>query len=558
MLWLVTSVIVVAASGALAALHFGRPNERVGSVPSSRGAETVAVETAVASPTVSAKVAGGTFRLGIVGRIETLDPLLARSTAEAAVSQLLFEGLVRVDGSGQPQPALATTWETSDDGLVYTLHLRTDVDWHDGQPFTARDVLFTIRLVQDPSFPGDESIAAFWRSVQVEVVDADTVRFRLTEPYAPFLTHLMLPILPEHALAGTYPPDLPSHPFSHAPIGTGPYRVEKFDTRNGVLELVRVPGFDRPTPVFDRVVVKTFDDVEEALASFRAREVDSLELVPWVAALDKRLVGDHARVYAPIMAGYTALFLNNQAQFFADVRVRQAVSLAIDRERLVRDALAGQGEPGNGPIPPGSWAFQAQEYRYDPDAARQLLRDAGWEDRNGDGVLDQQGLSFRFTLLVNADDAIRVAVAQAVAEQLAVVGIAVTVQPVPAETLQRQLLNREYTAAIFGWMSSTGDPDAFELWHSSQADVGTNVTGFRNRTVDILLEEARRSTDMAQRRSLYVEFQRLFAENVPAVVLYYPRYCFVVSDRIGGVEATPLVKPEDHLRDLPRWYRIEG
>ncbi|MCX7624341.1 MAG: peptide ABC transporter substrate-binding protein [Thermomicrobium sp.] len=558
MLWLVTSVIVVAASGALAALHFGRPNERVGSVPSSRGAETVAVETAVASPTVSAKVAGGTFRLGIVGRIETLDPLLARSTAEAAVSQLLFEGLVRVDGSGQPQPALATTWETSDDGLVYTLHLRTDVDWHDGQPFTARDVLFTIRLVQDPSFPGDESIAAFWRSVQVEVVDADTVRFRLTEPYAPFLTHLMLPILPEHALAGTYPPDLPSHPFSHAPIGTGPYRVEKFDTRNGVLELVRVPGFDRPTPVVDRVVVKTFDDVEEALASFRAREVDSLELVPWVAALDKRLVGDHARVYAPIMAGYTALFLNNQAQFFADVRVRQAVSLAIDRERLVRDALAGQGEPGNGPIPPGSWAFQAQEYRYDPDAARQLLRDAGWEDRNGDGVLDQQGLSFRFTLLVNADDAIRVAVAQAVAEQLAGVGIAVTVQPVPAETLQRQLLNREYTAAIFGWMSSTGDPDAFELWHSSQADVGTNVTGFRNRTVDILLEEARRSTDMAQRRSLYVEFQRLFAENVPAVVLYYPRYCFVVSDRIGGVEATPLVKPEDHLRDLPRWYRIEG
>jgi peptide/nickel transport system substrate-binding protein len=310
--------------------------------------------------------------------------------------------------------------------------------------------------------------------------------------------------------------------------------------------------------MFDRVVVELFDDVEEALAAFRRSDLDALELVPWAAAQNTRLIGDHARVYAPLLAGYTALFLNNRAQLFADVRVRQAIVAALDREALVRDVLGGQAEPGNGPIPPTSWAFQEQAYRYDPQRARDLLRDAGWEDHNGDGVLDQQGLSFRFTLLVNVDDPVRVAVAQAVARQLGEVGIAVTVQPVAAQTLQRQLLNREYTAALFGWMPSTGDPDGFELWHSSQADVGTNVTGFRNRTVDVLLEEARRTTDPAQRRSLYVEFQRLFAEYVPAVVLYYPRYCFLVHDRIVGVDANPLIHPEDHLHQLPRWYRIEG
>ena len=155
------------------------------------------------------------------------------------------------------------------------------------------------------------------------------------------------------------------------------------------------------------------------------------------------------------------------------------------------------------------------------------------------------------------DDPQRVAVAQAVAQQLAEVGLSVTVQPIAAPSLERQLLDREFTAAVFGWMSTSGDPDMFELWHSTQAEGGANITSFRSRTVDILLEQARRSLDRSERRSLYVEFQRLFAEYVPAIVLYYPRYCFVVSDRIGGVDASPLVAPEDHFRQLPRWYRVE-
>ncbi|MCS7051372.1 MAG: ABC transporter substrate-binding protein, partial [Thermomicrobium sp.] len=286
--------------------------------------------------------------------------------------------------------------------------------------------------------------------------------------------------------------------------------------------------------------------------------LDAVEPIPWGAVPNRQLLGTHARVYAPLLASFTALFLNGQAQFFADVRVRQAISLAIDREGLVRDVLRGGAEPGNGPIPPTSWAYQAQEYRTDPEMAKRLLRDAGWEDRDGDGVVDRDGLNFRFTLLVNVDDPQRVAVAQTVAQQLSAIGLAVTVQPVPASTLERQLLDREFTAAIYGWMSTSGDPDSFELWHSSQAESGANVTGFRSRTVDVLLEQARRSVDRAERRSLYVEFQRLFADYVPAIVLYYPRYCFVVSDRIGGIDASPLIAPEDHFRQLPRWYRLEG
>jgi len=552
-LWLASSLLLVLVSGMIALWQFRAPPRTASSITPVRN------ESFFPSPSAEpARVEGGTFREGIIGQIETLNPLLAESTAEAAVSVLVFEGLVWVDGSGVPQPALAERWTVSDNGLEYTFFLRPDAQWHDGEPVTARDVLFTIRLLQDPDFPGNETMANFWRTVTVEVVDTRSVRFRLPEPYAPFPTYLSLPILPEHVLAETVVGDLRRSGFESRPIGSGPYRVVRVDRDRGVIELARHESYQRPTPVFERVELHFFESVDEALAAFRRGDLDAVDLVPWGALGDPQLVGSRARIYAPLLAGYTALFLNGQAQFFADVRVRQALSLAIDRVQLVRDVLNTWAEPGNGPIPPALWAYQAQEYRFDRAEALSLLREAGWEDRNGDGVLDKEGLTFRFTLLTNVDDPQRVAVAQAVAQQLAEIGISATVQPVAAATLQRQLLNREYTAAVFGWMSLTGDPDMFEFWHSSQADEGANITGFRSRTVDVLLEKARQVSEQGERRSLYVEFQRLFAEYVPGIVLYYPRYCFLMGDRIGGVDAAPLIRPEDHLRQLPRWYRIAG
>ncbi len=550
--WLVTSLILIVVSAGLA---ISRLQPTGGA---SSGSPVSSLAEGTKEPTVSSATAiGGTFRQGLIGQIETLNPLIVRTTAERAVSILLFEGLVWVDGSGIPQPALAARWETNEDGLEYTVHLRKDALWHDGQPITARDVLFTVRLVQAPDFPGDPTLADFWRSVQVTVIDEWTVRFRLVEPYAPFPTYLTLPIVPEHVLEGTLSSDLPRSSFSVHPVGSGPYQVERADLRTGAIELVRFAGYQRPQPIFERMTIRLFGSAEEALSAFREGELDALEPIPWKALQDGQLLGKHARIYTPSLAGFTAIFLNGQAQFFTDVRVRQALSLAIDRARLIRDVLGGQAELGNGPIPPASWAYQEQDYRYDPTAAVRLLRDAGWEDRDGDGIVDKEGLSFRFTLLVNVDDPQRIAVAEAVAQQLSEIGLGVTVQPIPAASLERLLLDRQFTAAVFGWMSKSGDPDMFELWHSTQADGGANITGFRSRTVDILLEQARRSLNRSERRSLYVEFQRLFAEYVPAIVLYYPRYCFVVSDHIGGIDASPLVAPEDHFRQIPRWYRVQ-
>lgn len=558
LIWLASSLVLVLSSGFLALVRWGPISgvEPLTTAETKRSTETLVTNAPTARAQFSATIVGGAFRAGIIGQITTLNPLLARTTAEALISSLVFDRLVWVDGTGLPHPALAREWKASDDERTYTVQLRDDVTWHDGKSFTAQDVLFTIRLIQDITFPGDPTLATFWRSVSVEVIDAHTLRFQLAERYAPFVTYLSVPMLPKHLLEGILPSDLRTSPFSTQPVGTGPYQVEHVDLAQGIIELVRFEETWSSSPNFDRVTIRLFDSADEALSAFRQGKLDGLELVPWAAVRDTRLLGDGVRVYAPLLAGFTALFLNGQAQFFRDVRVRQAIALALNREELVSSILAESAEPGNGPIPPALWAYQAQDYRFDRAAALRLLRDAGWEDRNGDGILEKEGLNFRFNLLVNIDDPERVAVAQAVANQLSEIGIAVTVQPVASQTLQRQLLDRAYTAAIFGWMSLFGDPDMFELWHSSQAELGLNITGFRSQQIDVLLEKARQTQDQKERRSLYVEFQRLFAEFVPAVILYYPRYCFVLRNEIGGVDVEPLIHPEDHIRQLPHWYRI--
>lgn len=554
-LWVVTSLLVVSSSAGL--LWLGARGEIPSSLLVTTDDGLIASAVGAQTPSVTpTPVAGGRYTEGLIGLPSTLNPLLASTPSERDVTRLLFEGLTWVDGTGQPQPELAESWTASDDGLRYTFRLRRNVTWHDGQPFTASDVLFTVRLVQSPGFPGNPALVMFWRGVRVDIEDPHTVVFTLLEPFAPFPNYASLPILPAHRLHGVLAEDLAMDPFSLDPVGTGPFRLVSFSHTERMVLLARYEDYWARQPYLDEVQFRFYDSVEELLSAFRNKEIDSAGVLPWEVVARGTDLGADARIYAPLLAGMTALFLNQQTQFFSDLRVRQAILLGVDRESLVRQVFQGQAEPGAGPIPISLWAFHAPVPPADRERARELLQAAGWSDTNGDGILDSGGVAFRFTLFVNQDDAQRVAVANVVASQLSLLGIEATVQPVPPATLREALLERQYSAAVFGWVPMVGDPDCFELWHSSQADNGLNVSGLRNQTVDTLLLQARRTTDQQQRRSLYVEFQRVFVELAPAVVLYYPRYFFAVRGNIGGVQPVPMIQPSDRLHWVPEWYKI--
>lgn len=556
--WLVTSLAVIAGSTGLLWLSTSRSG--ASPEPAVLVATPQPSATATTAPTATATVAptyGGRYVEGLVGRPTTLNPLFASTSVERDIAGIVFEGLTWVDGTGRAHPQLAEDWSVSDDGLQYTFALRQDVQWHDGQPFTADDVLFTVRLVQSPDFPGNTSLAMFWRGVRVDVVDRYTVTFTLLEPFSPLPNYASLPILPAHLLRGVLPEDLPDDPFNLAPVGTGPFRFERYDAEEGVLSLSRFDRYYGQRPYLDTVEFRFFESTEALVEAFRDGQVDGMGVVPWEVIAGGVDLGTDARIYAPVLSGMTALFLNHRTQFFSDLRVRQALAYAIDREGIARSVLFNQVEPGTGPISVVSWAYSPITTTVDRERARALLDDAGWVDRDGDGIRENQGVAFRFTVLVNAEDTQRLAVAQALSAQLQEVGIAATVQAVPSAALQQSLMSRQFSAAVFGWVPTSGDPDCLELWHSSQAETGLNFSGFRNQAVDTLLLQARQARSEEERRSLYTEFQRVFSEQVPAIVLYYPRYYFAVHADIGGVEPAPIIRPSDRFHALPSWFRTD-
>ncbi|HET7037811.1 MAG TPA: peptide ABC transporter substrate-binding protein [Thermomicrobiaceae bacterium] len=511
-----------------------------------------------ATPTAPVAPSGiaGDYVEGEIGLPATLNPLLASSQSERDVGAVIFDGLTRVDGSGTVTPDLASEWSASNDGRTYTFKLRHDARWHDGQPFSSRDVRFTVGLIQDPDFSGDASLARFWRGILVVTPDDATVVFQLREPFAAFPSYAALPILPQHILGGVLARDLKESAFSTSPVGTGPFKFERYDRSSHTLTLRANTAYFRQPPHLATMSFHFYQDTDSLLDALRSSRIQGTGSLPASTVLLPGALPTTVTAYAPLLSGYTALFFNLRALPFSSLDVRRAISLAIDRESIVNQILPNQAAPGDGPIPRASWAFSPQATPHDPSAARQVLDAAGWTDSNGDGVLDKGGSDLSFPLLVNGDDPQRVAVATEIARELAAVNIRAQVQPVPSNEVAQALTGHQFTAAIFGWESPTGDPDCYQLWHSSQADEGLNFTGLTDTTLDRLLEQGRETSGSDKRSEIYANFQREFAAQTPAIVLYYPRFFYVVASSVHGVTAEPLVDPSGRFANVEDWFMV--
>lgn len=508
----------------------------------------------VSSPTPVG--AAGVYREAIVGQPVTLNPLLAVSDAEQDVARLLFAGLTRTDGRGGVQPDLAERWSIDEGGKVYTFSLRPGAAWHNGKPVTAGDVLFTVRLIQDASFPGDRALSAFWSTIRVDVVDARTVRFTLNEPYAPFLSRAGFPLLPAEVLHGVYPSDLAGHDFSRQPIGAGPYRLAE-PVRGGALLLERFAGYHGSAPGIERIMLRFYPDGEQAVAALRRAEVDGVGGVPADRLEELRRV-PNVQVHSLPLNGYAMLVLNLRRPLFQQRELRQGLALAIDRPALVAEALDGAAEPGSGPVVPSSWAYRAAPPGGTIHEARALLEAGGWLDADGDGLREREGRPLSFTL-VTSDSAERTRAATVIARQLQAVGVRVSIVTVPAaEVLGRYLAPRDFDAVLFGWAALGDDPDPYGLWHSSQAETGHNFAGWSAPRVDELLESGRQATEQGRRAATYAEFQRLFQEEMPSIILYYPRYVFATGDHVQPRDPGPVDRPADRFRSIGDWRLRES
>jgi peptide/nickel transport system substrate-binding protein len=502
---------------------------------------------------------GSSYTEAVAGTYQRINPLYASTNeVDADLSRLVFSGLVRVGPDGGVLPDLAQLPEVSADGKTYTFKLRKGVNWHDGVAFTSRDVAFTISQLTNPDFKGDPALAEGWLGVETETPDDATFVVHLKQASAPFLARsATIGILPQHLLGGLSAAALFDTPFNTAPIGTGPYRMAGIDTREATLSAYREYHLGRPG--IDTIRLTFYPDYSSALRALEDGQAQGLMLRESLTEAQvteiKTIKG--MKVEQPARTAYVVLYLNNdRAQFFQDERVRRAISLILDRKAIADRVFYGVATVSSSPVAPGTWAYAKEYDDMAPQMleAKKLLADAGWLPHPTTGILVNGGAEFRMTIRTD-NDPVRVAVANEVARQLEAAGIRATVASTTFSVLRRDFLQgRDYDAAIAGWAQGP-DPDPYFGWHSTQTGAaGLNLANFADAVADQLIAKGRTSNDIDVRKDAYRQFQEVWQEKEPSVILAYPKYIYAYSANIQGVKLGILSSGADRFANVYQWH----
>jgi peptide/nickel transport system substrate-binding protein len=507
--------------------------------------------------TVPKPARGGTAVEALVGQAGVLNPLFEGDDSARDVDSAIYQGLTTVDAGQNVVGLLATDWAISNDHLTYTFNIRTGVRWADGQAFTVDDILFTYHVLQDLEYqqPG----AAFWRQVGIAAGGPNQVVFTLKAPSAGFPLALRMGIIAKHLFDGMAPAQIVASDFSGIrAIGTGPFKVGGINQL--AITLDRNPYAD-PQPYLDHLILRTYP-VSDPQMAIRAVLGGAADLVgglepPEVLALQGRTDVNIQEVRTFTNAFVTFNPDGVGKQFFSDVKVRVALTQAVDRQRLVNEVLAGRGDTDPTPIPTGDWAYSASaasSHPYDPIAAAKALDAAGWLLLPGAKLRSKAGQSFRFDLVVAGPFPTN-EVAAGVARQLLEIGIEADVKPVSASDLvQKYLLGRNYLAALVA-IDVGSDPDQYTIWHSG-LDPGTLNFAFTRGwgLIDKDLEDGRAAADQASRLAAYLDFQAQMVDAAPAIFLYSPHYDYAISQRVHGVRMNSVIEPVDRFQYVTQWY----
>ena len=487
---------------------------------------------------------------GTIGEASTLIPILASDSASHAVAGQIYNGLVKYDKNLNIVGDLAELFTISPNGLEITFHLRRGVKWHDGAPFTSRDVLYTYRIIIDPKTP--TAYAEGFKQVKaVTAPDEYTVKVVYASPFAPALESWGTNVLPAHLLDGK---DITKSPLARKPVGTGPYRFKEWISGQKIV-LDANPDYFEGRPYIDRYIYRIIPDTSTMYMELKAGALDLMNLTPvqYARQTASDLFTSRFNKYRYPSSGYVYMGYNLRHPLFGDKRIRQALTAAINKDELIQGVLFGMGQKAHGPIVPGRWAYnpQVKDIAYNPLHAAELLAQAGWKEKNSDGILVKDGKQFSFTILTNQGNQQRLLTAQIIQQRLKSVGVDVKIRIVEWATFLKEFVDKgNFEVVMLGW--STGqDPDMYDVWHSSKTNPGElNFIGFKNSEVDRLLVEGRGTFDIEKRKKAYFRIQEIMAEEQPYTFLYVPDSLPVVSSRIRGIEPAPAGIGHNQIR----WY----
>jgi peptide/nickel transport system substrate-binding protein len=540
-------------------------------------------------PAPSTPVTGDWLIAHMLSDPEQLNPLTSNDAGASSVLGNIFESLLRRDPrSLELKPYLAVARpEVSEDKLVYTFKIRQDAHFQDGRPVTGEDVLFTIKALKCPLVNAPFQRVYFESIVDAELVDPYTTRFRAREAY--FLNESVLggiDVLPRHyydpenalkdvtvaELAGDYTKHEEqvrkfaqhfNQDYARNPMGSGPYKFKSWSTGQEVVLERDTTYWGNGKDGIDQVYIdvrksRIINNMDAALVNLKAGNLDLMGLQPLQhlrqssgARFDQEF---EKHVYTT--PSYSYIGWNNVHPIFEDKQVRQAMTYLTNRQQMVKSILFDLGQVVDGPIYRHRPEYDERlySYPYDPQKATALLGEAGWKDTDGDGILDKevagQRMPFRFEIKFNSGNDIRRSVALALQDELRKHGIDASVRSLDWTIFLEDVRNHRFDAVILGWAMSVNEPDAYQVWHSSQVENrGSNMISYRNPRVDVILEEYRRTFDAARRVEQYREFQRILNDEQPYTFLFMQKAVTAVSRRFQGVEVLPI----GSVRPLEWW-----
>lgn len=514
----------------------------------------------------SQPTSGGTYIEGTVGTLQRLNPLLSYyNNADQDVCRLIYSGLIRFDNRGLPQADLAREWGVSMDGKIYNFAINQDARWHDGQPVTSDDVVFTYEMLKQASGYLPEDLLTFWAGITIRPIDPKTVQFELPDAYAPFISYLNVGILPRHIWAGMSFQEMVNSKVNIQPIGSGPYKLGTLKLEGSHItgiDLVKNGDFYRDDVFLEEIQIRFYPDSTRAYQAYEQGLVDGISYVG-SDILNSVLAQENLSLYTARLPIITMILLNNandNVDFFKNADIRKGLLTGINRTSIVNDLFKGQAIIAHGPILPGNWAYYAgiPKIEFDSYKSIEILKAAGYVLANEqDQVRSKDGKTLNFTMLYPDDDVHR-SIAEVIQQNLAAVNVLVNLEAVSSdELINVRLAERNYEAALIDLnLSRIPDPDPYPFWDQTQISSGQNYSQWNNRIISQYLETARVETDLDERERLYRNFQVLFADEMPSLPLFTPVYNFAINSKIKGISVGPLYTSSDRFQTVESWYLI--
>ncbi|MGE4318349.1 MAG: peptide-binding protein [Deferribacterales bacterium] len=488
---------------------------------------------------IKGAVTGDAFVESSLGDATGLITNITSDSASHSVAAKIYNGLVEYDKDLNIVGDLAKSWDITDGGKVIVFHLRKDVRWHDGKPFTAKDVEFTYKFMIDPKTP--TSYDADFRLVKsFEVLDDYTVKVTYAEPYAPALISWGMSVLPRHLLEGQ---DVAKSPLLRKPVGTGPYKFLEWKAGESIT-LVANNDYFKGRPYLDRYIFRIIPDTATTFLELLNGAIDTTGLTPlqWTKQTDSnpRFTSQYDK-YQYLSFGYTYIGYNLAKPMFADKRVRQALTYATPKEDIIKGIMFGLADVASGPFKPGTIWYNpnVKQYEYNIDKAKALLEEAGYKPGK-DGIMAKDGKKLEFELMTNQGNTVRQSICEVMQKSWEKIGVKVTIRVLEWATFINEYINKQkFDAVVMGW-NITNDPDLYDVWHSSNCGgQKLNFICYKNAELDKLIIEGRKEFDPEKRKVFYHKAQEIMAEDQPYTFLYVPQALVSISKRFQEVAPAP-------------------